>query len=253
MKQLLIDAGNSRIKWRFLPSGDEGSAGTTGDWHVLQRLNALRPEQIFVANVAGEQVAKRLCEFFVFPAPIFIRTKALGYGVTNHYDIPEQLGVDRYLALIAAQHLIANQHKLVIMAGTALTIDALDADGHFLGGSIAPGLSLMRESLRQRTAQLPLVGNENNAPDGLPAFALSTETAIALGTLRAAAGAITDAARTFAAIKKAPVTLIASGGDIRSLASMIEATCDFPLKMTTNLVLDGLAVIATSHAPHKAR
>jgi type III pantothenate kinase len=154
-------------------------------------------------------------------------------GVTSDYRDASQLGSDRWAALVAAHH-GAKANQLVVMAGTALTVDALRADGRFLGGIIVPGPALMRRSLDRGTAQLRLT-------EGLfDAFPKSTPDAITTGSVLAAAGAVERMMDAMAAAGAPPARLVLSGGAAPEIADHL------PLAPTLdeNLVLDGLCLIA---------
>ena len=165
MSLLAIDAGNTRIKWG-LHDGHEWflrGAFATADAGTPVAFSHLQPGQsighIIVSNVAGPEIANRIKDA-LYPrgAPIaFIVSQAQQCGVTSRYQAPKQLGCDRWAALVAAYATSrsAPRAQLVVMAGTALTVDALTAEGVFLGGLIVPGPQLMRHSLSRGTALLP--------------------------------------------------------------------------------------------------
>jgi type III pantothenate kinase len=166
---------------------------------------------------------------------IFIRGETNRLGVTTSYRDPAQLGSDRWVALVAA-HAVRPGHKLVINAGTAMTIDALAADGRFLGGVIVPGPALMRRSLDQGTAAL------REMPGAVVEFPDNTADAIATGAAFAAAGAADRMAQAMAARGVPPGLIILSGGAAREIAPALH----LPYEIHENLVLDGLQLIARS-------
>lgn len=158
---LEIDLGNSRIKWRL--RDDSGRlAGGAADHdelpQVADELAALGvvPEEIWVASVLAEDLDADLsawCERLWRRLPRFAQTQARCAGVTNGYRDPSQLGVDRWLALVAARQVCAGP-VVVVQAGTAITVDLLGADGVHLGGYIGPGWQLMRRALTSDTARV---------------------------------------------------------------------------------------------------
>ncbi|HEX4943372.1 MAG TPA: type III pantothenate kinase, partial [Usitatibacteraceae bacterium] len=154
-------------------------------------------------------------------------------GVTSGYRDAAQLGTDRWAALIAAHHAAA-VHQLVVNAGTALTVDALRADGFFMGGLIVPGPALMRRSLDGGTAQLRLTEGVFDP------FPKSTPDAITTGSLQAAVGAIERMRAAMIAGGFAPQGLVLSGGAAPALAPQLP----MPFTLNDNLVLDGLVLIA---------
>jgi type III pantothenate kinase len=156
-------------------------------------------------------------------------------GVTNGYRDPAQLGSDRWAALLAAHHAVRG-HKLVVNAGTALTIDALADDGRFLGGLIVPGPALMRRSLDRGTAGLRLTEGAFND------FPASTPDAITSGAIQAGAGAVGRMAEAMGRHGTPPERVILSGGAAAEIAPHLPIAH----AIHENLVLDGLALIARS-------
>eukprot|EP01034_Spumella_vulgaris_P025454 gene25454-31918_t len=160
-------------------------------------------------------------------------------GVKNGYRNPAQLGCDRFAAAIGAHALAPGQAVIVANCGTATTIDAVSADGVFLGGMILPGLGLMATSLARNTAQLPQIAQGGKLPSG---FADNTDDAILSGLLAAQAGAIEHAC----ALHKAEACLI-SGGAAAYIAPALPA--QIPHRLVDNIVLIGLQAAACSARP----
>jgi type III pantothenate kinase len=192
------------------------------------------PDRVIASNVAGPHVAQQLreqCGLSGVPLTL-IQSRAEQCGVTSRYRDPAQLGTDRWAALIGAR--AARQGAtLVIVAGTATTVDMLDAKGVFQGGIIIPGIALMRESLSRGTAQLPDVAGEYSR------FPASTEEAIASGTLLATLGAIERMGATLRDQVGSEVALVLSGGAAPALLPHLPAA-----EVREHLVLEGLAAIA---------
>jgi type III pantothenate kinase len=234
---LAIDAGNSRIKWGV----HDGRAWTAtvaietaraGD--LSESLRGIKTVGLAIAsNVAGAAVQAAIEAACKGLAVRFVRSEASQLGVTNGYRDPSQLGTDRWVALIAAHHARPG-HKLVINAGTALTIDALTGDGRFLGGLIVPGPALMRRSLDRATAAL------RESEGAVRDFPASTPEAIATGAVLACAGAAERLAKSMDAHGTPPGLIILSGGAARELAPAL----GLPHELHENLVLDGLQLIA---------
>lgn len=231
MTILCIDSGNTRIKWGLREDEVWREQGTCGAGE-LDRL-ALAPERIVACNVGGaaprqaiETVASRL------HLPVeWVTGRPEQCGVTNGYECPEQLGADRWAALIGARGLHAGD-CLVVMCGTATTVDLLRADGRFEGGLILPGLDMMRAALASGTADLPAeVGHYADRPR-------NTLDAIASGALQATAGAIE---RMFRQLDPArdPLCLLSGGA-----AAGVSPRLTIPHQVVGNLVLEGLARIA---------
>ena len=162
---LAIDAGNSRVKWGWHDGQAWASIATVSliefaasSDHVNPfSVTHADPERIVISNVAGEGAHHLLVNWTsIFEAePLWLRAEAERCGVRNRYDCPEQLGPDRWAALIAARALHAGP-CLVVNAGTATTVDMLSAEGAFLGGCILPGVELMRFVLHEHTGRLPM-------------------------------------------------------------------------------------------------
>ena len=236
---LAIDAGNTRIKWGVHDGRGWAATGSlpTADAARLPQAWAGAPafERAIASNVAGPQVAAQLtraCEEAGCALHV-IRSEAQALGVTNDYADPAQLGSDRWAALVAA-HATGPGHKLVVNAGTALTIDALTGEGRFLGGVIVPGPALMRRSLDRGTAGLRLTEGE------VVDFPRSTPDAITSGAVQACAGAVARMAQAMARRGCAPGRIVLSGGAARSL----EAHLPIAGALHENLVLEGLVLIA---------
>ncbi len=233
--KLLIDAGNSRIKWALvaetewlhrgnLPSNQAGAL--SGDFAQLADV-----QQVWVSNVAGEVVAQQIravCKQRGWPAH-FITAQAAQCGIRNGYDHPQQLGSDRWAALIAAWQQVGGA-CLVVNCGTATTIDTLSVQGEFSGGIILPGMDLMQRSLTAATAQL-------QATDGAyAAHPRNTADAIYSGALQASCGAIQ---RQFGLLADVNAKILLSGGAAAQLSGYIEQAV-----RVDDLVLRGLWLIA---------
>lgn len=163
-------------------------------------------------------------------ASIFVaRSTAAALGVSNAYEQPERLGVDRWLSLLAAHRYYPGK-RCIVDCGTAITVDILD-QGRHLGGLIAPGLATMRKSLHSETAALDAVDCSSDLH-----FARHTAAAITGGTLMAAIGLIRSAMQRLAGDYR----LLLTGGDAELLAAKLE----LPLIVDRDLVLKGLSVLA---------
>jgi len=264
---LLIDSGNSRVKWALASMPASASFLIRGVCPQAQREalvaqwagieSALRPQKILVANVAGAAVETALLTllaqagFDAIPSAFFKSVSACA-GVTNGYLAPEQLGCDRMAALIAARTLFPSQPLLVVSSGTATTVDALRADGHFSGGMILPGLASMAAALAQGTAQLPALSELHGAqpgarPTGLSnrsafasfsPFANQTHDGIINGCLTAHCATLRFARQNWEQACGAPVRGILSGGAAGSLAAWLEPE----FACIEDLVLRGLQI-----------
>lgn len=240
---LCLDAGNSRLKagiWQ----GGEWRRRDAVDYAGVDTWAATLPagiRRVVACNVAGTDVAQRIDALSTNLASRlnWLRSTAEACDVRSGYRQPEQLGADRWAALIAARgrqlatndaDALAGHALLVIMAGTATTIDGLDAHGVFRGGLILPGISLMRHALAQGTAQLPRAKGEFNE------WPTDTEAAIVSGSIDATAGAIERMQRRLARLSGAPVHCLLGGGAAEALRAQLE----LPLTPAPDLVLEGL-------------
>ena len=239
MRILAIDAGNSRIKWGV----HEGGSWVAQDWVATARAPRLAaawaglepPHAVIAANVAGARVARAIA---AAARPIgqrvrFIKSAAAQCGVRNAYADPRQLGPDRWAALIGARGL----HEgpcVVVNAGTTMTVDALDAEGVFLGGMIVAGMDLMRGALARGTAAL------RPRPGRFAFFPARTADAIESGAVNALAGAVERMLRFMReAGQDRPLTVISGGA-----ASIIAQQLNGAVEVVDNLVLEGLVRIA---------
>lgn len=236
---MAIDAGNTRIKWGVHDGRGwraRGALDTARSASLHEAIRGALPADLAVAsNVAGEAAREAIaaaCERAGLALRV-VKSEARTLGVSNGYRDPAQLGADRWAALVAAHH-AHRGGKLVVNAGTALTIDALDADGRFRGGYIIPGPGLMRRSLDHGTAAL------REAPGEVSDFPASTADAIASGAIAACAGAVERLARNMAAQGQPAPLIILSGGAALQLAPALAP----PWELHENLVLDGLQLIA---------
>jgi len=237
--KLLIDAGNTRIKL-VLAEGD--------DWRPVENLpiqqagdltqrfaDLLNVQQVWVSNVAGEEVARQIRAACATRSwlPQFIAARVTQGGVRNCYEQPAQLGSDRWAALIAAWHQVGGA-CLVVNCGTATTIDALSAQGKFLGGLIVPGVDLMQRSLVAAAAQLHEWSGE------YADFPCNTADALFSGAVHANCGAIE---RQYALLNHAEAPVVLSGGAAEQLQEQLRHL-NLPVRMVDNLVLQGLLLIA---------
>jgi type III pantothenate kinase len=200
------------------------------------------PESIVISNVAGDGAHQLLVNWTsIFDTePLWLRGEAERCGVRSRYERPEQLGPDRWAALVAARSL-HNGPCLVVNSGTATTVDMLAADGTFLGGAILPGVELMRFVLHEHTGRLPMQeGHYRETPR-------NTIDAIETGCRHAQAGAIERMYRAFRELDGNPLCVV-SGGAGRLLMEQIAA----PRRYVENLVLEGLARIALDELRRRA-
>ena len=192
------------------------------------------PQTVVISNVAGEVLRKRLAAGLPPSPPArWIVSARAQCGVRNGYDDPGQLGCDRWAALIGAWRLCGGP-ALVVNAGTALTVDALTADGVFVGGIIVPGAELMRGALAGNTAGLAM------QPGKFSCFPATTGDAIMSGAINALAGAVERMARFLEETGQPRPACVLSGGG----AALIKPHLNLDVRVVDNLVLEGLLAIA---------
>lgn len=272
---VLLDVGNSRLKWRLAPraaaherarSAGAVRAGGSFTLESLRRssrplMQVLRrggPEtNIYVCNVAGpgvERTIRQAAAAARLRAPRFIRTTASAAGVVNGYVEAWRLGVDRWVALIGAHHRYARRNLCLVSIGSAMTIDLLAADGRHQGGSITPGPYLMLDALLQSTAGIrrragassaaALTRASSTARTVRSLFAHDTRSALLSGCLHACAELVERALIEGRKRLGARTELIVTGGGADSIVPLLRSR----YRRDDNLVLHGLSVLAGERA-----
>lgn len=244
--RLLLDLGNTRLKWALLLQPDGWLAHDALDWAedieetlAISLAGLPRPEIIVAASVvdtASEARVGAVIHRLFGIEPTWLRTPASACGVRNAYAEPQRLGVDRFLAMVAA-YADGYAPCIVAGAGTALTLDALAADGRHLGGLIAPGPQLMQRSLLDATARV-----RPERPGDIFLYANNTADAVASGCWHAAAALVERFAVRMAPELGGSPTLVLGGGDAPELQPLIA----MPAQMKRDGVLRGLAVWANA-------
>jgi type III pantothenate kinase len=241
--RLLVDLGNSRLKWaRSDPGWRVGAATLHGRdiaelldeaWSDLPAANAVVVVSVVAqrTNDVIEQWVRARWRVGVHR----VHAQSEQLGVINRYRDPASLGSDRWAALIGARAEMANSAVCIVDCGTAVTVDALTAGGEFAGGVIIPGLGLLRQALTYGTAYI-------RAGDGdeLSCLARATDDAVAAGTLYGLTGGIERVCHEFEQALAEPMKLIITGGD----ADRVAARLTRPARRVPDLVLKGLDRIA---------
>lgn len=251
MTFLAIDIGNTRLKWAQYAEAAPGAALVAHGAVFLETIDTLAetdwkhlaaPASMLGCVVAGEGVKRRVeeqLELWDLPPRWVVSGKAAG-GITNGYDHPNRLGPDRFVALIGARHRVLAHGRarpaLVVMVGTAVTVDALDASGHFLGGMILPGFGVMQRALEMSTAGLKVPTGE------IVDFPTNTSDALMSGGSNAMAGAVERMYRKLREHSGEEPVLLMSGG----AASKLTAITDLRFETVENLIFDGLLVLEQS-------
>lgn len=243
---LLIDLGNSRLKWAQYATGLWRPDGASLDSE--KNIEALfdkawgkiaKPQRVIVCSVSSPERLNALEQWTRTRWSVMahiVRPQAEQFGVKNLYHRPEQLGADRWAALIGARGL-TDAAACVVDAGTAVTVEALSARGEFLGGAIFPGLRLLRESLIRGTEAISATAG--NATDCL---GHSTEDGVAAGTLFGLTGAVERLIDEYRRTLGGPMEIFLTGGDASALAVHLR----IQVTLAPDLVLKGLARIADS-------
>lgn len=244
--RLLVDIGNSRIKWALASHGTwligesfETDAQTLRGHLQAHWLPLDRPVAVWVSNVAGPAVFAELHRWVsdVWACPVSAaQSQSRQGGVTNGYETPERLGVDRWLGLLG----LRQRHPLpacLVDSGTAITVDVLDEAGFHLGGLIAPGLKTMKHALQADTYALDIVTGPAPGP-----VVLGRDTASAMdsGCVLACAGLIEKALGSLTDTTAKKCTLVMTGGD----AALIGRHLSIPFQLDDTIVLHGLQIMA---------
>ena len=248
---MLLDVGNTTARWAF--TDGDGLTGQGSFVHRGHEVSVLAdqawagreaPDAMAVANVAGRPVQEALTRWAGEHwnlMPLYLKVTAAAAGVTNAYTMPQQLGVDRWAAMVAAWH----EQKcavLVIDCGSAITLDVVDAGGRHHGGLIAPGVSMMRNSLSQETANIDILSADRDRTVSL--LSGGTEAAIRNGTIYMATAMIdrveTEVLDRFGGGMRAVIT----GGD----APVIQPLLGCQTIHDPDLVLKGIAILAEEQA-----
>ena len=252
---LLLDIGNTRTKWVFidlekeLSTIDESNSGAIAHVEIsdTSKNKALAQsvfgnhgitQQIVCVSVAGSQITEQwqsICKA-LWPNSKWhpFKSSKDACGVSNHYAAPNSLGADRWAAIIGAKNTNPNKEILIVNAGTATTIDRVDAQGNFMGGWIIPGLSMMLASLASGTADLPNL-SPNASDSNQLGFGQSTRECITQGCIQSQIGAIVRAAELLPPSSR----IILSGGNSDYLHSQLADA----LKNKHELILDKHVVL----------
>ncbi len=239
--RLFMDLGNSQAKWALeedlardrvhqAPSADP--AGLIGELQALPR-----PSAVHIASVLLPERTRELSDWMQTHwqlQPRYAQTREAELGVVNGYRQPQQLGVDRWLGLLAARE-ISKQPLLVVDCGTATTLDAMDHTGHHLGGLILPGLRLFQRSLMQET-DIP----DCTEPGAISGFAADTATGISSGAMRATTAAIEAALFDLQQTGERDAQCILTGG----FAASVGQHLGLAYRLVPHLILKGLALQA---------
>lgn len=231
-KQLVLDVGNSRVKYGYFNDDILITSGVCTDW-TAQQWNLFHQKYFFSRVLVGAvgAIAKRTISKLPQMCVVHSVDKSTKYPFTSAYDTIETLGVDRRAALAGALNIIPATAVLVIDAGSCITYDYLDADGHHLGGAISPGRAMRYHAMHLFTAKLPFL----KPSDEIPAIGTSTQTSMQLGVERGFVAEIQEQIHAFSQAY-GDFTIILTGGDADFLNKKIKNT----IFADADLILKGL-------------
>jgi type III pantothenate kinase len=241
---LILDSGHSRLAWGL--AGEHGWAAQgavrnqeIGTLALREWQNLPRPAAVVGVNVAGEatrvRVEAQLLRWRTMPDWLIASEYAA--GVTNRYALPSQLGADRWAAMVAARQRVADElfpsPCVVVIARTAVSVDALDGDGVFRGGVILPGPNLMLQALASSTPNMKM------PPGRYHDFPANNADAMFSGVMQAVCGAV-EQMRARLATADVPTRCFLSGGAATDIAPHLTE----PVEVVDNLVLEGVLALA---------
>ena len=254
MSFLAVDIGNTRLKWALYPSAEESAQPVASGAEFLENIDKLAdgewarlpaPDRMLGCCVAGDAIKRRveeqMEELWVVPAH-WVVASAAEAGVINGYDHPTRLGSDRWVAMVGARHRMLatgpERPMVIVMVGTAVTVEAVDAQGRFLGGFILPGHGIMLRALESGTAGLHVPTGE------VREFPTNTSDALTSGGTFAIAGAIERMVQHVRNRCGAEPACYMTGGAGWKMAPHMSV----PFELVESLIFDGLLVIAQARA-----
>ena len=250
MTFMAIDVGNTRLKWALYDAPHPGAALLAHGAEFLDNIDKLAegswaslppPDRMLGCVVAGDAVKRRVQEQMELwdVTPSWVVSSAQEAGLTNGYDHPSRLGSDRWVAMIGARHHVLAQGAarplVLVMVGTAVTVECVDAQGRFLGGLILPGHGIMLRALESGTAGLHVPTGE------VRLFPANTSDALTSGGTYAIAGAVERMVQhVLQHCGETPACLMTGGAGWKMSPSMTR-----PFELVDNLIFDGLLEIAS--------
>ena len=250
MTFLALDVGNTRLKWAHYDAPAVGAKLLAHGAVFLENIDKLAEEEwgalpaptnILGSIVAGDAIKRRVAEQMEIweVAPRWVVSSPQEAGLTNGYDHPARLGADRWVAMIGARHQLLrrgiSKPCIVVMIGTAVTVEAIDATGRFLGGIILPGHGIMLRALESGTAGL-------HVPTGdVRDFPTNTSDALTSGGTFAIAGAVQRMVENITRYcGEAPECIVTGGAGWKMAPSM-----SVKFELVESLIFDGLLEIAS--------
>ncbi len=240
---LLLDLGNTALKWACSHKHELSQQGRFGhDEFCVAELEAAwkalpEPDSVAIASVGSSSTCEQI-EGLVYKLwnvkLLRVQTQTEGGGVRNAYAVYNDLGVDRWAAMIAARGIFSDAF-CVIDCGTAITIDMVVADGRHLGGVILPGLAMMQDSLLSKTH----MSVDKMGHTGLLTMADNTLDAVANGACYACVAAIDRVLQEYVQATGEQASCVVTGGDSERILPLLQQTC----LHDPDLVLKGMDII----------
>ncbi len=248
---LAVDVGNTRLKWALYEAARPGQQPLAHGAEFLENIDKLAdrawrempaPSHMLGCAVAADAVKLRVAEQMDElwdVTPRWVHATAAEAGLVNGYDHPTRLGADRWVAMIGAWHRMLGQGParpiVVVMVGTAVTVEAIDPEGRFLGGFILPGHGIMLRALESGTAGL-------HVPTGdVREFPTNTSDALTSGGTYAIAGAVERMVQHVRQHCRAEPACFMTGGAGWKMAPSMSVEFD----LVEGLIFDGLLEIAS--------
>ncbi|HEX2546051.1 MAG TPA: type III pantothenate kinase [Ramlibacter sp.] len=254
MSFLAVDVGNTRLKWALYPQASVDAQPIASGAEFLENIDKLAdgewsrlvpPDTMLGCCVAGDAVKRRVEEQMEehWPLPAhWVVSSAAEAGLVNGYDHPTRLGADRWVAMIGARQRMlaagAARPMVVVMVGTAVTVEAVDPSGRFLGGFILPGHGIMLRALESGTAGLHVPTGE------VCEFPTNTSDALTSGGTFAIAGAIERMVQHVRQRCGAEPACYMTGGAGWKMAPHMSVG----FELVDSLIFDGLLVMASTRA-----
>lgn len=243
--RLLVDVGNTQVKYVFQATEDTSTLSDIVylDYQSFQAQLSQgkfsEVSSVILANVHGNAVHDSIEKWAALNNIAFVQvhSTAKAFGVTSSYLQPERLGVDRWLAMIGAKQIYPQQNLLIIDAGTATTVDVLDAKGQHCGGWIMPGVQTLFDSLLTRTSKIIATPKTSASLS----FGMNSSNCLNHGSWAMTIGAIKEAiiqANSQLILDKVLIT----GGNGQAITNLMSDTC----QLETKLVFHGLSCFQAS-------
>jgi len=246
--KLLIDCGNSRMKYVYLNSDSLSKVESLDNDQIDQKtlnqmLNGV--SVVCVSSVLDEQLFELISNSALQNGATLIqaKTQAQTNGIVCGYKKPQQMGVDRWLAILGAQHLMPNLNLIIVDAGTATTVDILTSNKRHLGGWILPGVETIHNSITERAAN---VHSEFKMIDQL-SFGVTTQENVNQASWAATLGLISMAKETFVNYfdknnekTSDDIQLLFTGGNGKKLMQLYQEFNSEELIFVPELVFHGL-------------